>query len=38
LYLPLLHGAGRPCCGVGGHQDTAAFFGYFHPDLQNGAK
>ena len=36
--LLLRRGAGRPCCGTRGHQDTAAFFGYFHSDLQNNAK
>jgi hypothetical protein len=38
VWLLLRHGAGRPCCGARGHQDTAAFFGYFHPNLQDGAK
>src|SRR3984885_8058381 len=36
--LLLRRGTGRPCCGTRGHQDTTAFLGYFHPNLQNGAE
>ena len=38
FWLLLRRGAGRPYCGTRGHQDTAAFFGYFHSNLQNDAK
>jgi hypothetical protein len=38
FWLLLRRGAGRPYCGTRGHQDTAAFFGYFHPNLQNRTK